>query len=265
MQQFDSARYGTIAQDVTYCEVDGQELKMDVYFPPSGGPWPCMVFVHGGGWTEGDKTPMAVVPTEAGILVVSINYRMYPAYIFPAMIEDIKCAIRYLRSRAAEYNLNAERIALIGHSAGGHLAALAGLVDTSAGWDTGPYLDQPSQVQAVVVISGPSDLTQHFPAWVNELKFKVFGEEKLTSSSPLTYVRQDAPPFLIIHGDCDEAVPVEQAHMLHAALLKAGASSQLLIMKNAGHGLEPVGGQVSPAVDEVFAIILGFFAQTLRL
>jgi acetyl esterase/lipase len=265
MTPFDTAKYGTIAQDVTYHEMDGQELKMDVYIPPSGGPWPCMIFVHGGGWTEGDKAPMAVVPTEAGILVVSINYRMYPAYRFPAMIEDIKCAIRFLRGHAAEYNLDAERIVLIGHSAGGHLAALAGLVDTSTGWETGPYLDQSSRVQAVVVMSGPSDLKQSFPAWVEELKIKVFGEDKLASSSPITYVRQDAPPFLIIHGDCDDAVPVKQAHMLHAALIKAGASSQLLIMKNAGHGFEPVGGQVSPAVDEVFGIILGFFAQTLRL
>src|SRR5829696_6648152 len=73
MQSFDNQKFGTIQQDVAYCEIDGQELKMDVYYPAAGGPWPCMVFVHGGGWSEGDKAPLAVVPTEAGILVVSIN------------------------------------------------------------------------------------------------------------------------------------------------------------------------------------------------
>jgi acetyl esterase/lipase len=265
MQPFDTTKYGTIVQDVTYCEIDGQELKMDLYFPSAGGAWPCMIFVHGGGWTEGDKAPMPIVPTAAGILVVSINYRMYPAYRFPAMIEDVKCAIRFLRSRAAEYNLNPEQIALVGHSAGGHLAALAGLADTSAGWDIGPYLEHSSQVQAVVVMSGPADLAKSFPAWVEDLKINVFGEDKLAGSSPMAYIRQDAPPFLIVHGDCDDAVPVEQANMLHAALTKAGASSHLVIMKNAGHGFEPVGGPVSPPIEAVFGTILGFFSQTLRM
>ncbi|HMN60777.1 MAG TPA: alpha/beta hydrolase, partial [Anaerolinea sp.] len=88
--------------------------------------------------TEGDNDPLPVVPTTAGFLVVSINYRMYPAYRFPAMIEDVKCAIRYLRAHAAQFNLDPERIALIGHSAGGHLAALAGLAGEEAGWDRGP-------------------------------------------------------------------------------------------------------------------------------
>jgi acetyl esterase/lipase len=264
MQSFDPAKYGTIDPDVPYCQIDGLELKMDVYFPSSGGPWPCMLFVHGGGWTEGDKAPMPVVPTEAGLLVVSINYRMYPAYRFPAMIEDVKCAIRFLRHHSAEFNLNPEKIALVGHSAGAHLSALAGLTEPSAGWDTGPYLDQSSRVQAVVAMSGPFDLAKKFPEWVEDLKINVFGEDRYVSSSPITYVRQDSPPFLIIHGDCDDAVPVEQANILHAALTEAGASSQLLIMANAGHGLDSAGGPVSPPIEMVYMMILGFLANSLN-
>jgi acetyl esterase/lipase len=265
MTAFDTGKYGKMLQDVTYREIDGQALKLDVYFPSTGGPWPGMIFVHGGGWTEGDKAPMAVVPAEAGILVVSINYRMYPAYRFPAMIEDVKCAIRYLRAHAAEYNLDPARIALIGHSAGGHLAALAGLAGEDAGWDTGPYAGQSSQVQAVVTMSGPSDLTQDFPAWVNELKAQVFGADQWVKSSPITYARQDAPPFMIVHGDCDDAVPLEQAQALHAALIKAGADSQLVVLKNASHGFEPVGGTVTPSMDETLGMMLGFLARTLKL
>ena len=166
METFDTAKYGTIDRDVTYCTQDGLAQAMDIYYPPSGGPWSGLIFVHGGGWAEGDKAPLPVNPAGAGYLVASINYRMYPAYRFPAMIEDVKCAIRYLRAHAAAYNLDPDRIALIGHSAGGHLAALAGLAGESAGWDTGPYLEQSSRVQAVVVMSGPTDLTREFPDWV---------------------------------------------------------------------------------------------------
>ncbi|MBN1936717.1 MAG: alpha/beta hydrolase [Anaerolineae bacterium] len=262
MTAFDPAKLGAIEQDVTYCKMDGHELKMDVYYPASSGPWPGLVFVHGGGWTEGDKAPLPVIPTAAGYLVVSINYRMYPDYRFPAMIEDVKCAIRSLRAHAVEYNLDPERIALIGHSAGGHLAALAGLVDERAGWDVGPYRDQSSRVQAVIEMSGPTDLTRQFPAeWVNELKTNVFGVEQWGSGSPVTYAAPGAPPFLIVHGDTDDVVPAEQAHLLHNALLKAGAQSELIILQNVGHGFEPVGGTVTTSVEEVFEMILVFLAR----
>jgi acetyl esterase/lipase len=263
MTEFDTTKYGTVQQNVTYAAVDGQELKMDLYYPTAGGPWPGLVFVHGGGWSEGDKAPLPFVPPHAGLLVASINYRLWPAYRFPAMIEDVKCAIRSLRAHAAEYNLDPGRIALIGHSAGGHLVALAGLVAESAGWDSGPYPDQSSRVQAVVVMSGPTDLACKFPDWVNELKEKVFGADHFASSSPVTYARPDAPPFLIIHGEADEAVPAEQAQRLDTALTQAGARSQLLLVKNAGHGFEPVSGPVSPTLDETFGVILGFLTQVL--
>ncbi|MFN2286268.1 MAG: alpha/beta fold hydrolase [Anaerolineae bacterium] len=260
---FDTAKLGTTEQDVTYCTVDDRELKLDVYYPASGGPWPVVIFVHGGGWMEGDKAPLPVVPTAAGFLAVSINYRMYPAYRFPAMIEDVKCAIRFLRAHAAVYNLDPERIAVIGHSAGGHLVALAGLAGESAGWDVGPYRDQSSRVQAVVEMSGPTDLTGQFPQEVLELKDNVFGEAQWVSASPVTYARPDAPPFLIVHGEKDAVVPVEQAHRLHEALRKEGAPSELVILRNAGHGFEPVDGTPAPSLEEALALTLAFLAQSL--
>ncbi len=257
---FDATKLGTTEQDVTYGTIEGHELTMDVYYPASGGPWPGVVFIHGGGWTEGDKAPLPMVPTASGYLVVSINYRMYPAYRFPAMIEDVKCAIRFLRAHAADYNLDSERIAVVGHSAGGHLAALAGLTDERAGWDIGPYCEQSSHVQAVVEMSGPTDLTGQFPEAVEALKANVFGAAQWSSASPVTYARADAPPFLIIHGDKDAIVPVEQAHRLHAALCQAGAPSELIIVQHAGHGFEPVDGTPVPSLEETLARMLAFLA-----
>ena len=234
---------------------------MDVYYPSSGGPWPGVIFVHGGGWTEGDKAPLPVVPTASGYLVVSINYRMYPTYRFPAMIEDVKCAIRFLRAHAVAYNLDPERIAVIGHSAGGHLAALSGLADERAGWDVGPYLEHSSRVQAVVEMAGPTDLTGRFPEAVEDLKVNIFGAEQFVSASPVTYAASDAPPFLIIHGDKDAFVPVEQAQRLHNALRKVGASSELVILQHAGHGFEPVDGTPTPSVEEAMARMFAFLTR----
>jgi acetyl esterase/lipase len=263
MHTFDTAKYGSIDQNVTYRTVNDQALQMDIYYPTAGGPWRGLVFVHGGGWSEGDKAPMPVVPTGPGYLVVSINYRMYPAYRFPAMMEDVKCAIRYLRANAAAYNLDPDRIALVGHSAGAHLAALAGLADESAGWDTGPYQEQSSQVQAVVELSGPTDLQRQFPDWVEDLKAKVFGEAQYASASPVNYAKPQAPPVLIIHGEADPEVPVEQAHQLYAALTQAGAPVEKLILHNSGHGLEPVGGEMSPSIEEMFGLMLAFLERYL--
>ena len=263
MTEFDTTKYGTLQADVTYATVDGMELKMDVYYPSTGGPWPGVIFIHGGGWSEGDKAPLAVNPAQAGFLTVSINYRMYPAYRFPAMIEDVKCAIRYLRQHAGLFNLDSSRIGLIGHSAGAHLAALAGLVDDRLGWDVGPYLDQSSRVQAVVEVAGPTDLCRSFSEEVNAMKRNVFEEAHWASASPLTYANAGAPPFLIVHGDADEAVPVEQAELFYQALHQAGAPVEKIILHNGSHGLMPVGGEMTPSAETTFAMILAFLSRSL--
>lgn len=262
MPPFNPSKRGTIDRDVTYANLNGRDLKMDVYYPKSRGPWKGLIFIHGGGWSEGDKAPLAVV--LPGYLVVSINYRMYPDAVFPAMIEDVKSAIRFLRANAAEYHLDPSRIALIGHSAGGHLAALAGLAGAEAGWDVGMHLEQSSRVQAVIELSGPTDLQATFPDWVEDLKIKVFGADGLSGGSPIHYAKKDAPPFLIVHGDADAAVPVEQAHRLHAALSKAGARVHKIILRNAGHGLEAAGGRVWPPFNWTLALIVLFLAWNLR-
>jgi acetyl esterase/lipase len=155
------------ARDVIYGKADAVELKMDIYFPPNeeGKPVPAVMFVHGGAWSVGDKSRMTfsqLLPllVKRGYLVTSINYRLAPKYKFSAQIEDAKCAVRFLRAHAGEFNLDPNRIGVEGESAGGHLVALLGLTDANAGFEgNGGWNDQSSRVEAVADLFGPADLT----------------------------------------------------------------------------------------------------------
>ena len=264
-------KFGTTELDVTYCTPNGVPQKLDVYYPATGGSWPVLLYVHGGGWSEGDKAEGAGWRrmTEKGFLVVSVNYRL-ASYEnkFPAMIEDVKCAVRYLRAHTAEYNLDADHIGAVGASAGGHLAALLGVADKSAGWDTGEYAEQSSRVQAVVTLAGPSDLTSEVYDSSMMAIYYAFDDmpgspsEKLTAASPVTYISPDDPPFLIIHGDKDGIVPVEQAYVLDEQLRTSGVPSELVIVKNGTHNID--GENISPTVEEIENLITAFLEDHLQ-
>lgn len=240
---------------------------MDAYFPESGGPWPALVYVHGGSWMHGDKSEaglFASMMTAHGYLVVSINYRLYPAAQFPAMIQDVKCAVRSLRANAVQYNLNPNHIGAVGVSAGGHLAALLGTTDASAGWDVGEYLDQSSRVQAVIAMAGVMDLSRNFPnADIEAMRRVGFGEFNMLEASPISHVTPDAPPFLLIHGDRDEVVPLEQSQRMYDRLVQANIPAQLVVVQNAAHSFTAPEG-TTPTVPEVNQIILDFLAKHLQ-
>ena len=269
-------KFATIELDVTYCTPNGVPQKMDIYFPASGGPWPVLLYVHGGGWSGGDKTEGVGwrSMTERGFLVVSVNYRL-ASYEnkFPAMIEDVKCAVRYLRAHAPEYNLDPNHIGAVGVSAGGHLVDLLGLADESAGWDTGEYTDQSSRVQAVVTIAGISDLTFTRGAYASPdsaamMVYHAFDEmpgsasPKLVAASPVTYITPDDPPFLILHGDLDNVVAVEQSQVLDEQLRRLGVPSELVIIKNGTHII--YGENISPTAEEVANLITTFLEEHLK-
>jgi acetyl esterase/lipase len=241
---------------------------MDVYFPEAGGPWPALVYVHGGSWMHGDKSEAAMFAqgmTAQGYLVVSVNYRLYPAAQFPAMIQDVKCAIRSLRANAAQYNLDPNRIGAVGVSAGGHLVSLLGTTDASTGWDVGEYLDQSSRVRAVIAMAGVMDLSRNFPnADIEAMKRAGFGEYNVTEASPITHVTADTPPFLLIHGDRDAVVPVEQSQLMYDRLMQANVPAQVVIVKNAGHAFIVPNATTTPTLGEINQIILDFLAQFLK-
>lgn len=257
-----------IQRDITYCTLDGVQLKMDLYFPKNaGGKTALTVFIHGGGWSKGDKADRQgqfEIPSmvKAGFTVASLNYRLAPAYQFPAMIEDVKCAIRSLRAHADEYNIDPNRIGVWGTSAGSHLATLIGLTDANAGFERGEYLDQSSRVQVVVDMFGPADLTTDFSKAFIDLKDTVFADFDGVLASPITHISADDPPFLILHGDRDPVVPLSQSQLLYDAMITAGLDVEMTVVVNGNHGFTKPGS--TPTREEITAIIVQFFLEHLR-
>jgi acetyl esterase/lipase len=263
-------------QDVTYCTNDNVDLKMDVYFPwKPAGPSPVIMFVHGGGWVAGTKTGTPGMSyflelARRGYTTFSIDYRLAPTVTFPAHIIDVKCAVRHIRANAAEYNIDPSRIGAWGASAGGHLVALLGTADQSAGWDVGQYLDQSSRVNVVVDMYGVHDFTTEYVVGnLRGLDRMVFGatgpaDPKLAQASPVNYITPDDPPVLLLHGDMDTTIPVTQSQIFHDRLVAGGVSSVYVVVHNAGHGFGAVGGPIDPPYATISKTILGFFDEYLR-
>lgn len=259
-------------KNIVYSNQSG--MVLDLY--PAGQerrtPAPTVVYVHGGAWTTGNKNGgyslhMAPAITERGGIFVALNYRLSPAFLFPAHIQDVKCALRFLRAHAGRYGIDPRRMAVIGNSAGGHLVSLAGLTDASAGFDTDEYAHQSSQVQAVVDLYGPADLVPISANATFQRRLRaVFGRDPdaLRRASPITYVKAGAPPFFIVHGERDQTVPIAQSMTLQASLRAAGAEATLLSVRNAGHALVAVGGPINPSHEQVNAAIVEWLDAKLR-
>lgn len=254
-------------RDVTYCTVDGVELKMDVFLPKSATSVnPLVVFIHGGGWSKGDKTAQAGMTDfpallNAGFTVATLDYRLAPQYKFPAMIQDVKCAIRSLRAHANDYKIDPNRIGVWGDSAGGHLVNLLGTTDASAGFDVGEYLDQSSHVKAVVDMFGPSEIPLSTRAYL-AVGNQVFDESDFAKASPINYVTSDDPPFLILHGDVDKVVPLAQSQDFYNKLTAAGVPAQLVVVHNGPHGL--LAPDESPSRDALTTMIVNFFVNNIK-
>ena len=232
---------------------------MDIYLPEKlEKPVPVVVWVHGGGWANGDKSPspqfLQLLPH--GLAVASINYRLSGEAPFPAPIYDCKGAIRYLRAHAKEYQIDPDRIGVWGVSAGGHLAALLG---TSAGvkeleGNVGGILNVSSRVQAVSDYAGPTDLGQVFaqgandPVFMNNVVLRGYYEhflgggpvethpDLIRMANPINYITADDPPFQIFHGDKDVMVPFGQGQLLAEALKAKGVPCDFTALPGMGHG-----------------------------
>jgi acetyl esterase/lipase len=263
-------------QDVLYCTMEGVPLYLDLYAAnqQADTPSPVVVYVHGGSYVGGDKAKgsgLADIPelVERGYSVASVNYRLAPEHRFPAPIEDVKCAIRFLRAHATEYNLDPDRLGAMGGSAGGHLVSLLGLTDPQDGFDTGEYLDDSSKVSAVVDMFGPADLTAGDLTLLQKyLRYQAFGTWEsgnalLAQASSVNYLIDDAPPFLILHGDHDDAVPLSQSQRLFEHLQAAGIESELIVVQNANHNFAPTAGAITPGREAITRLVADFFDQYL--
>jgi acetyl esterase/lipase len=234
--------------DLVYGQGGGEELRLDLFAPrDQEGPFPAVVLLHGGGWTfggKGDCRSMCREIAAQGYVAVTVDYRLSPKYKFPAQIEDVKCAVRWLRANARLYHVNPQAIGAIGSSAGGHLALLAGLTQPADGLEgEGGHPEQSSTVQAVVNLYGPTDLSRNnWPAPLEKVLSEFVGGNRdqlgvaYWTASPLAYVRKGGPPVLTIHGTADPVVPYDQATLLDSALRSAGLTSSLVSLKDKGHG-----------------------------
>jgi acetyl esterase/lipase len=239
------------ARTVDYCVEGGQPLLMTLFAPSTTGhPVPTVLQVHGGGWQKGSRllslsqSGTAADLVSAGFVVASIDYRLAPGKPWPDQIIDVKCAVRYLRSHAAGLGIEPDRIAALGTSAGGQLVSLLGTTGALSQWDTGPYLDVSSQVEAVVDEYGPSDLTAtDWPLYTAGIIRQVFGagpdtaDPVLTVASPITHVSAGDPPFMIVQGTSDQVVPVNQSERLADRLRSAGVPTDLVLVARGRHGL----------------------------
>jgi acetyl esterase/lipase len=244
---------GAVAhRDLSYVSNGHERQKLDLYLPKAGSNLPLVINIHGGAFKMGSKeqgVPLDYL--QKGYAVASINYRLSQHAKFPAQIEDCKAAVRWLRAHASEYQLDPNRFASWGSSAGGHLAAMLGVAGDTKEFDVGANLDQSSRVQAVVDYFGPTDFLQmdahrlpngmtHDPA--NSPESELIGgsiqenKDKTAKANPITYVTPGDPPFLICHGDQDPLVPFHQSVLLEAALKKAGVAVTFYTVKGAGHG-----------------------------
>ncbi len=266
--------YYTKTSEILYAVVDGYELYLDLYMPRDSATPPLLVWIHGGAWQRGSKEAVYTTTfVKDGFAMASIDFRNSVDSIFPAQIHDINAAIRFLRANAGSYGYDATRIGIHGRSSGGHLTALVGVTNghKALEGEVGEHLDQSSDVQAVVSYFGGSNLNtilgQSTPDGLAErapaVELLLGGPleergELATLASPVSHVDATDPPLLILHGDQDSDMPINQAHELHGAYKNYGLPVHFEVLHGAGHGGEPFFD------DERNAMVVTFFNDHLR-
>ena len=241
-----------IIRDIPYLAGGSPKQTLDLYLPDHAeAPMPTVVWIHGGGWECGDKNPCPARDfAERGYVIASVGYRLSDEAAFPSQLHDCKSAVRWLRAHAAEHGINPARIGAWGASAGGHLAALLGTTGLTRDFDAGDHLDQSSEVQCVVNWFGPVDFLEWGAPFSPSMDspesavYRLLGGpfsqnlEKARSAGSLHHVHGQSAPFLTVHGDQDDIVPLIQSQRLHQALQNAGVESKLQIIPGAGHSTE---------------------------
>jgi acetyl esterase/lipase len=232
-------------RDILYVPNGSPRQNLDLYVPVTARDrLPLIVWIHGGGWRGGSKEQCAALGwTNRGYVVASINYRLSRRTRFPAQIEDCKAAVCWLRKHADSYGIDPDRVVAWGESAGGHLASLLGTAGYVPEWEEGDEVGS-SRVQAVIDWYGRADLTpvSTDPALAGSASALLLGgsgeavAELAQEASPLFHVSKDDPPFLIMHGDKDNVVPLKQSERFAGALKSAGVRVKMLVLKGAGHG-----------------------------
>ena len=279
-----------IHQDVTFAQYfvwPQNRLKMDIYSPIGEKKSPAVVFVPGGWWLTSPKDSgmqIAEKLAEAGFAVASIEYRLIAESNYINIIGDVKAAVRYLRAHAEDFNIDKNKIAVMGTSAGGYLSSMVGVTGGIEKFDFGENLEQSSSVQAVVDIFGPSDLTKIADDYSEELQ-KIYNSpgspssilvngvsafrhnkggsiseipETARDSNPIAHINKNTPPFLIFHGNKDTTISPSQSKILYDALIKNGVDAEFYVVNGCGHDFKYF---YQP---KTFNIIVNFLNRVLK-
>ncbi|HTM47886.1 MAG TPA: alpha/beta hydrolase [Bryobacteraceae bacterium] len=260
--------FGGLRSDIEFGRAGDLSLTLDAYVPEGSGPFPAVIVVHGGGWRNGDKQtyvkPLFDPLTQAGFAWFTINYRLAPKYHFPAPVDDVITAIRWVQSHAAEYKVDVNRIAITGESAGGHLVSFVGARD-------GARL----KLRAVVPFYAPNDLEAMItgpdktkgadPAIRALLDFTepdAAAVRRMKEASPVTYVKKGMPPFLLIHGAGDATVPFHQATLMCDKMKQAGSSCEIFAVEGGPHGV--INWEKNPAMQAYKSKMVEWLKQKLH-
>ncbi|MGN9911379.1 alpha/beta hydrolase fold domain-containing protein [Phytohabitans sp. LJ34] len=254
--------------NLVYADISGyRPLRLDLYLPAGEGPWPLVVWVHGGAWRNGDRKtlPETYLPLgffdriqRRGYAVASVDYRLSAEATFPAQLHDLKAAIRWLRGHAGDFGLDPGRFALWGESAGGHLVALAGLTADSDDPRLEGDAGVSTAVQAVVDWYGVSDMIHTVRLSDDDPEVQLLGgqpaelRELAALASPAEHAHADAPPFLCVHGTDDKIVPYSQSEHLAAVLHAYGVRCDLHPVPGADHifrGAPDVAALIEASID----------------
>lgn len=252
-------------RNIPYKRIETRDLFMDIFLPEGISP-PLIMWIHGGGWKELNRTWNLAMPMlERGYAVASVDYRYSDEGPFPTQMLDLKDALLFLKKNACQYGYDGERIAVSGDSAGGHLSALMGVSAGNQDWENvqGDY-----SVQAVIDMCGPTNLTLTFQGSEEKtnpatelLRAPVSSKAGLgraAVASPLTYINGSEPPFLILHGSDDPVVFPEQSRLLRNALEKAGVPVMMYLIPGAVHAFE---GRL---VTDIMGEFLDYFLKGIK-
>lgn len=265
-----------VISDLPYLGAD-RFAKLDLYLPPEPAEAdtklrPGIIIIHGGGWIGGTKSArreknIGNTLANAGYVCASIDYELGKKSnkvadclrsIWPRNLVDCKSAVRYLRANAEKYRIDKDHIGVIGGSAGGHLAAMLAVTDSADGFDNaGYYHDQSSQIQAAVPMYGIHDvytLARNRGNSLDDADTRI-----LINASPVTYIDEDDPPMLILHGTKDLLISVRQSRILHRCLLAKNVSSKLMVIKDAPHSFH-----LQPKQQDLRPDVIAFFDRWLK-
>jgi acetyl esterase/lipase len=258
-----------ITYNVLYSSVDTILCRLDVYQPKNLiEPAPAFIWFHGGGWARGTKDSShanTLTFIKMGWIVLNVNYRLAPAALAPAAVEDSRCALRWVIRNAQKINIDKERIVIGGGSAGGHLAMMAGMLSDGNPFDNLCAGSEQLKVAAILNLNGNVDVKDMLDGphkrgfatrWIGDRPNR---DSIADVVSPINYVRKYLPPIMSVHGDADSTVPYEQAVRLHEALAKVGAEQELLTIHDGGHG------KYGKAIDDYIEIKIQAFLKKYKI